>query len=82
MRSEVKTLLRRWGPGHGVPPLLVLDLGSSSVRLVELGGDAGQPVLECLAREPLDKGWVNDGRIEDFDAVTKAVRRWRCRPPP
>lgn len=75
MGSEVKALLRRWRPGHGLPPLLGVDLGSSSVRLVELGGDARQPVLECLAREPLDKGWINDGQIEDFDAVTEAVRR-------
>jgi type IV pilus assembly protein PilM len=42
---------------------------------VELGGDARRPVLECLAREPLDKGWMNDGQIEDFDAVAEAVRR-------
>ncbi len=75
MGSEVKALLRRWRPGQGVPPLLGVDLGSSSVRLVELSGDARQPVLECLAREPLDKGWINDGQIEDFDAVTEAVRR-------
>lgn len=58
-----------------MPPLLGLDLGSSSVRLVELGGDAQRPLLEALAREPLDKGWMNDGQIEDFDAVAEAVRR-------
>jgi type IV pilus assembly protein PilM len=58
-----------------MPPLLGLDLGSTSVRLVELGGDARRPVLEGLAREPLDKEWMNDGQIEDFDAVAEAVRR-------
>jgi type IV pilus assembly protein PilM len=75
VKSEVQALLRRWRSGREVPPLLGLDLGSASVRLMELGGDARHPVLEHLAREPLDKGWMNDGQIEDFDAVTEAVRR-------
>jgi type IV pilus assembly protein PilM len=57
-------------------PLLGLDLGSSSVRLVELGRDAGGALaLERCAIEPLEPGWVVDGNIERFDEVAGAVRR-------
>lgn len=58
------------------PPMIGLDISASSVKLVELGrtGD-GQWVIERLAREPLEKGWVVDGQIEKFDEVADAVRR-------
>jgi type IV pilus assembly protein PilM len=57
-------------------PLLGLDLGSSSVKLVELGRDArGALALERCAAEPLAPGWITDGNIEQFDEVAQAVRR-------
>lgn len=57
-------------------PLLGLDIGSSSIKLVELGqAKSGQWVLEKCAIEPLDHGWVVDGTIENFDEVLLAVRR-------
>jgi type IV pilus assembly protein PilM len=53
-----------------------LDISSSSVKLVELGqNSAGQYVLERLAYQPLEKGWITDGQIERFDEVVEAVRR-------
>ncbi|NML13456.1 type IV pilus assembly protein PilM [Azohydromonas sp. G-1-1-14] len=67
--------MHRWRGKAACPPLLGLDLGDTSVRLVELGGTPQQPVLEHLAHETLDKGWMNDGQIEAFDAVAEAVRR-------
>lgn len=57
-------------------PLIGLDVSSSSVKLVELGREAGgRLVLERCAIEPLAPGWVADGQIDQFDAVADAVRR-------
>ncbi len=58
------------------PPLLGLDISSSSVKLVELSRDkAGNLVLERCAIEPLARGWITDGNVEKFDEVAEAVRR-------
>lgn len=58
------------------PPLLGLDISSSSVKLVELGQTvSGQWVLERCAMELLERGWITDGNIEKFDEVADAVRR-------
>ncbi len=58
------------------PPLLGLDISSSSVKLVELSRDrAGNLVLDRCAIEPLERGWITDGNIEKFDQVAEAVRR-------
>jgi type IV pilus assembly protein PilM len=57
-------------------PLLGLDIGSSSIKLVELGqGKPNEWVLQKCAIEPLDHGWIVDGAIENFDEVLAAVRR-------
>lgn len=58
------------------PPLLGLDISSSSVKLVELSRDkAGNLVLERCAMELLERGWIVDGHVEKFDEVAEAVRR-------
>jgi len=60
-------------------PLLGLDIGSSSVKLVELT-DAGSGVvrLERYAIEPIPRGAVVDGNIDKIDVVADAVKRvWR-----
>lgn len=58
------------------PPLLGLDISSSSVKLVELGRDAeGRYVLERCAIELLERGCITDGNIEKFDEVAEAMRR-------
>jgi type IV pilus assembly protein PilM len=58
------------------PPLLGLDISSSSVKLVELSRDkAGKLVLDHCAIEPLESGWITDGNVEKFDEVAEAVRR-------
>ncbi|MEO5660497.1 MAG: pilus assembly protein PilM [Polaromonas sp.] len=57
-------------------PLLGVDIGSSSVMLVELSrSKTGNLVLERCAIEPLETGWVTDGNIEKFDEVADVVRR-------
>jgi len=58
------------------PPLLGVDIGSSSVMLVELSrNEAGSLILDRCAIEPLGSGWVTDGNIENFEEVAGAVRR-------
>jgi len=57
-------------------PMIGLDISSSSAKLVELGMSAtGDYVLERLASEPFEKGWITDGQIEKFDEVVGAVRK-------
>jgi type IV pilus assembly protein PilM len=56
--------------------LLGLDVSTSGVKLVELGRDkAGNLVLERCAIEPLERGWITDGNIENFDEVAAAIKR-------
>lgn len=63
-------LNRRNSPAFG------LDVSSSSVKLVELSRrPSGEFVVERLATEPLEKGWVVDGQIEKFDEVAETVRK-------
>ncbi len=65
--------------GKSSPPLAGLDISTSGVRLVELA-DAGKGELrlERYAAEPLPRGAVVDGNIENIDQVADAVRRvWK-----
>lgn len=60
-------------------PLIGLDISTSSVKLVELS-DAGKGEfrLERFASEPLPRGAVVDGNIENLEQVAEAVRRvWK-----
>jgi len=62
--------------GRKHAPMIGLDISSSSAKLVELGMSAtGEYVLERLASEPFEKGWITDGQIEKFDEVVAAVRK-------
>jgi type IV pilus assembly protein PilM len=62
--------------GQKHPPMMGLDVSTSSVKLVELGRtSSGELMLERLASEPFEKGWIVDGQIEKFDEVADAVRR-------
>ena len=58
------------------PPLIGLDIGSSSVKIVELS-EAGKGVmrLERYAIEPLPRGAVVDGNIDKIEIVADAVKR-------
>lgn len=57
-------------------PMIGLDISSSSLKMVELGqNSSGQYVLERMASQPLEKGWITDGQIERFDEVAEAARR-------
>jgi len=65
--------------GQGNPPLVGIDISTSSVRLVELAqGAKGDIKLERYAAEPLPRNAVTDGNIENMDQVVEAVRRvWK-----
>lgn len=62
--------------GGAQAPLVGLDISTSSVRLVELS-DAGKDGvrLERCAAEPLPRGAVADGNIENMEQVIEAVSR-------
>jgi type IV pilus assembly protein PilM len=65
--------------GQSSPPLIGIDISTSGVRLVELA-DAGKGELrlERYASEPLPRGTVVDGNIENIEAVSEAVHRvWK-----
>jgi type IV pilus assembly protein PilM len=65
--------------GQSNPPLIGVDISTSGVRLVELA-DAGKGALrlERYASEPLPRGTVVDGNIENIEAVSEAVLRvWK-----
>jgi type IV pilus assembly protein PilM len=65
--------------GGGNPPLVGVDISTSSVRLVELSqsGKEGWR-LERYAAEPLPRGAVVDGNIENMEQVVDALRRvWK-----
>lgn len=65
--------------GGGNPPLVGVDISTSSVRLVELsqGGKEGWR-LERYAAEPLPRGAVVDGNIENLEQVVDTLRRvWK-----
>lgn len=60
-------------------PLVGLDISTSGVKLVELS-EVGklEMRLERFASEPLPRGAVVDGNIENIEQVTEAVRRvWK-----
>jgi type IV pilus assembly protein PilM len=62
--------------GSKYPPMIGLDISSSGAKLVELSRTgSGEYVLERLASEPFEKGWITDGQIEKFDEVAEAVRK-------
>ena len=65
--------------GQSSPPLLGLDISTSGVRLVELAVVGKNELrLERYASEPLARGAVVDGNIENIDVVAEAVRRvWK-----
>ena len=57
------------------PPMLGLDISSSSVKLVELSQNkAGEFVLERFASEVFEKGWIADGHIETLSKGEVGLR--------
>ena len=74
MALDLKTLF-----GRKNKALVGLDISSSGVKLVELSeAGKGELRLECFASEPLPRGAVVDGNIENIEQVSEAIRRvWK-----
>lgn len=62
--------------GRKNPPLFGLDISSLDIKLVELSEGSNKSYrLERYASEPLPKGAVLDGNIENIEQVTETVRK-------
>jgi len=62
------------------PPLIGLDVSSSSVKMVELSMDPklGSYTLERYAIELLPKDAITDGNVNNLDAVAETIQRaWK-----
>ncbi len=56
--------------------MIGLDISSSSLKLVELGQDSsGRYMVNRIAQQALEAGWVVEGQVERFDHVVEATRR-------
>jgi len=60
---------------HSPQSLLGIDISSSVVKILELGFKKNQYRVASYAVEPLIIGAVVDGKIEDKEAVSIAIRR-------
>jgi len=60
-----------------MPPLIGVDISSSSVKLVELSQlpNNGPYTVECYAIEALPKDAVSDGNINNLDALAETLQR-------
>lgn len=57
------------------PPMIGLDISSTSVKLLELGQVAGRYRVESYAVVPLPAGAVEEKNLVDVDAVGAAISR-------
>ena len=58
------------------PPLLGIDLSSSCVKVVELVAGQKSPVrLQRYAIEPIERGAISDGNVENPEQVAEALSR-------
>lgn len=70
MALDFKSLLSRKSQ-----PLLGLDISSGSIKLVELSASGKNLRLERYAIEPLPKGVMVDGNIDNMDSASEIVSR-------
>ncbi|SFM70034.1 type IV pilus assembly protein PilM [Ectothiorhodospira mobilis] len=57
------------------PPLIGIDVSSTSVKLVELGGNAPPYRVEAYAVEPLPGNAVVEKNIQEVEAVGEAIKK-------
>lgn len=61
--------------GKGPSPLIGVDIGTSSIKLVQLSGGANGYRLEAFGVEALPENSVSEGMIVEPDAVASALRQ-------
>lgn len=69
--NEILTKLFRAAP----PPLVGVDIGTSSVKLLQLAAAGSSYRVEAFAVEPLPEGAVSEGSIAEPEQVAEAVKR-------
>lgn len=65
--------------GSAPPPLIGIDIGSSSVKLIQLSNSGKNYRVEAFAVEPVPEGAVSEGVISEpeqiADSIKKAIQR-------
>lgn len=62
--------------GRKNTPLIGIDISATSIKLVELSEGANKVLrLERFASEPLPRGAMSDGNVENMEQVSDAIRR-------
>jgi type IV pilus assembly protein PilM len=61
--------------GTAAPPLVGVDIGSSSIKVLQLGQSGSDYRVEAFALEPVPEGAVSEGTITDPDSVAEVVKR-------
>ena len=61
--------------GATAPPLVGVDIGSSSIKVLQLGRSGSDYRVEAFALEPVPEGAVSEGAISDPDSVAEVVKR-------
>ena len=61
--------------GKKVDPVIGLDIGSTSVRLLQLSTHGSGYRIDHFAIEPLSEGVVVDKAVRDVEAVSNAISR-------
>lgn len=69
--SEIIRKLVRAAP----PPLVGVDIGSSSIKVLQLGRSGSDFRVEAFAHEPVPEGTITEGNITDPDRVADVVKR-------
>ena len=74
MQFDLKALF-----GNKKPPLVGVDISTSGIKLVELSrNEKGVVRLECYASEPIPRGAIVDGSIDNLEQVSESLRlAWR-----
>ena len=61
--------------GKKTEPLIGLDIGSTSVRLLQLSSHGSGYQIDHFAMEPLGEGVVVDKAVQDVEAISNAISR-------
>jgi len=61
--------------GKKTDPVIGLDIGSTSVRLLQLSSHGSGYRIDHFATEPLGEGVVVDKAVQDVEAITNAITR-------
>jgi type IV pilus assembly protein PilM len=60
--------------GTKSPPLLGLDIGSSSIRLLQLSRHGSSYRIDHFAIEPLPQGVIVEKSVQDIEAISDAIQ--------